>query len=77
MNNNKIKSLRTELQSINKITDVLQNTITQIPKEKSNNAKTEQHTRIDLNRLLTYHKDGRCTNAYKLITSKPILLAAY
>lgn len=49
MNNNKIESLRTELQSINKTTDVLQNTITQIPKEeKSNSAKTEQHTRIDL-----------------------------
>lgn len=44
---------------------------------KIDSVGTGQNTQVDLNKLLTYHSDGRCTNAFKLITSKSILLAAY
>lgn len=44
---------------------------------KIDNRETQQTAQVDLRKLMTYHEDGRCTNAFNLITSKPMLLAAY
>jgi hypothetical protein len=38
---------------------------------------TETNTQVDLGEAMTYHEDGRCTNAFQLITSETVLLSAY
>jgi len=42
-------------------------------------ARTEPElpAQINLSKMMAYQDEGKCTNAYKLISSKPILLAAY
>ena len=65
------------LKSIKPTTDVVQETADNTATKKLDREGTEHSAQVDLRELMTYHEDGRCTNAFNLITSKPILMAAY
>jgi len=65
-----LKSIK---QTIDAVQDAASNTATKKPDREG----TEHSAQVDLRELMTYHEDGRCTNAFNLITSKPILMAAY
>jgi hypothetical protein len=59
------------------IADTLQNETNNTTATDMDSEGTGQTVQVDLRKLMTYHEDGRCSNAFSLITSKPILLAAY
>jgi hypothetical protein len=59
------------------IADTLQNKADNTIATEIDSEGTGQTVQVDLRKLMTYHEDGRCSNAFSLITSKPMLLAAY
>lgn len=37
----------------------------------------ETPLKLNISSMMTFQEDGRCTNAYKIISTKSVLLAAY
>lgn len=63
---------------LNQKTDILlPRTADRTAKKKVDNGVAKEHDQINLRKLMICQEDGRCTNAFKLIASKTVLLAAY
>jgi len=74
--NKQINTLKLKLKKLD--ADTIQNRAESVTTPiKIDNRETPQMAQVNLRELMTYHEDGRCTNAFNLITSKPMLLAAY